>query len=534
MIKSTKKAAKAVVKNQSKKTVQNLSNPLFLEIPSYLSKIVANGKTGKSNLGMVFVLGSEKNLMSTKTVGQWISKLAPSWQKADLRKNTREVLSFVGDKGPVWILNPKKREGPFSHGARLEESPFVWMREQIGGMVGQFKSYHLESVQIEIHNTSEEQDFGLLMGLELAAYNYKNVLDAENMASLPKLAVKKVGEKLNPQLIAQAQSLGGSVNWARHMVNTPPNFLNPQTMEQLAVQKLSRAKNLSVTIWDEKKLLAEGMNLHLSVGKGSEYPSRLIHLKYRPTGEGAKAKPIAFVGKGVTFDTGGLDIKPSSGMRLMKKDMGGSAAVLALAQWAAETAYPRPLDFYLAMAENSIDAGSFRPSDVLTARNGMRVEIHNTDAEGRLVLADALDVAATRTGNDEPEVIIDVATLTGAIKVALGGDIIGLFSNHDSLAESLNKAGQKTGELNWRMPLYSRYTSQMSTHFADIVNCVDGFGGAITAALFLEKFVHSKPWAHLDIYGWNDKPTGSASSSGGSGQAVQSLATYLLARLESN
>jgi leucyl aminopeptidase len=216
-------------------------------------------------------------------------------------------------------------------------------------------------------------------------------------------------------------------------------------------------------------------------------------------------------------------------MRLMKKDMGGAAAVLGLAMWASETEYPRDMDFYLALAENSVDAKSFRPSDVFTARNGMKVEIHNTDAEGRLVLADVMDVAVTQKGKDEPAMIIDIATLTGAIKVALGADIAGLFSNHDGLAEELNMAGFQRGDLNWRMPLFGKYTASFSSPFADMVNAVDGFGGAITAALFLEKFTRQKPWAHLDIYAWADKASGALASSGGSGQAVQALVRFIQA-----
>ena len=242
---------------------------------------------------------------------------------------------------------------------------------------------------------------------------------------------------------------------------------------------------------------------------------------------GPAAKPVAFVGKGVTFDSGGLDIKPSSGMRLMKKDMGGAAAVAGLAMWAHRVNYSKPLDFYLALAENSVDGKSFRPSDVITARNGLQVEIHNTDAEGRLVLADALDVAVTQTKADEPEMVIDVATLTGAIKVALGADLAGLFTNDDDLAEKLSQAGQAAGDLSWRMPLLSKYNGASSSHFADMVNAVDGFGGAITAALFLEKFVKQKSWAHLDIYAWTEKATGSLQAAGGNAQGLYCLIEFV-------
>jgi leucyl aminopeptidase len=218
-------------------------------------------------------------------------------------------------------------------------------------------------------------------------------------------------------------------------------------------------------------------------------------------------------------------------MRLMKKDMGGAASIVGLATWVAEMKYPGPCDFYLALAENAVDANSFRPSDVCVARNGMSVEIDNTDAEGRLVLADALDVAVTQKGVDEPEVVIDVATLTGAIKVGLGVDIAGLFSNDDELAESLTTAGQRAGDLNWRMPLFDKYWGEMSSPFADCKNSGGSFGGAITAALFLQKFVRGKKWAHLDVYAWADKAQGALGAQGGSGQPVQALIEYLESRI---
>ena len=316
------------------------------------------------------------------------------------------------------------------------------------------------------------------------------------------------------------------MNQARHLVNCPPNILNPQTFAKSLDLRFKKSKSVKISIWNEKKLKSEGMGLHLGVGQGSQHPPCLVHLRYRSKNR-KTSRPVAFVGKGITFDTGGLDIKPSSGMRLMKKDMGGAAALVGLAHW-LEGAQPLVnVDIYLALAENSVDGYSMRPSDILRARNGSLVEIHNTDAEGRLVLADALDVALSQGGSDEPVAVIDVATLTGAIKVALGGDVAGLFSNNNALAQQLSEAGSLAGEPNWRMPLVQKYNRGMDTPFADFTNCVDGFGGAITAALFLEKFVKGKPWAHLDIYGWNDKAQGPLSFSGGNGQAVQTLIEFL-------
>ncbi len=517
-----------MAKKKSTPKTTGPQHPLEVEIPSLLSKIKQGSKSGgQGTTGYLYVLGAEDR----NKISQLIEQHAPQFQKATLKKNTREFIQFLSERGPIWILSPRVRKGPFSHQGRLEDSNYSWMRDQVGTLVGFFKAYQVDSVEIELQATSEEQELGLFVALEMAAYQYRSTVDGTALNDFPKVSFQKFGEAFSKDILARAQALGSSVNMARHLVNTPPNFLNPDTMAAFVRRNFAGAKNIKLEIWDEKRLIKENMGLHLGVGRGAEHAPRLVHLKYRPTGKSAKQKPIAFVGKGITFDSGGLDIKPSAGMRLMKKDMGGSAAVVALAKWAVDTQYPRPLDFYLALAENSVDAKSFRPSDVLTARNGLQIEIHNTDAEGRLVLGDALDVAVSQTAADEPEIVIDVATLTGAIKVALGGELAGLFSNDDRLAEELNRAGQAAGDLNWRMPMYGRYTSGMSSNFADYVNAVDGFGGAITAALFLEKFVRQKPWAHLDIYGWNDKPSGPLTMSGGSGQAVQCLAQFLTDRI---
>ncbi|PIS10825.1 MAG: aminopeptidase [Bdellovibrio sp. CG10_big_fil_rev_8_21_14_0_10_47_8] len=506
---------------------QNVSQPLFCPIPSLFSQVRQGLGGAKGLTGHIHILGGE-NAPQFKT---WIQDLAPEWQQKTLLKSSRESYQFVSNQGPVWILQPKNRKGPFSHHGQLEESAYSWFRDQAGGIISLMRAYQVEKIQVQFHHTNDVQELGFWVGMDLAAYQYRQVVERSGLKDMPTFHFVKHGGPVKKNILAEARSISAAVNLARHLVNTPPNYLNPASLAAFAKKHFSNKSGLKLQVWDAQRLRRENMNLHLAVGQGAEHGPRLLHLKYRPSGAGARRKkPIAFVGKGVTFDSGGLDIKPSSGMRLMKKDMGGAAAVLGVAQWAVESRYSQPLDFYLALAENSVDGKSFRPSDVITARNGMKIEIHNTDAEGRLVLADALDVAVTAKGADEPEMVVDVATLTGAIKVALGADLAGLFSNHDPLAQELERAGQRSGDLSWRMPLYNRYNAGMSTPFADIVNAMDGFGGAITAALFLEKFVRQKPWAHLDIYAWNDKSMGPYTSSGGSGQAVQCLIEFLQQR----
>lgn len=394
------------------------------------------------------------------------------------------------------------------------------LRDSMGAMLSQLERLDVEFAEIDCSVGKNDLPW-LVMGLELALYRFKRVFKGDK--GKIRFLLKQNGRRLSAKETLDAALLGHAVNVSRHLVNLPPNELNPVSYADFAQNFLRGLKALKVEIWDEKRLAQEGMGLHLGVGQGSITPPRLVRISYRPPGGGKN--PIAFVGKGITFDTGGLDIKPSSGMRLMKKDMGGSASVLALVYWAARSGLKVSIDAYLALAENAVSSKSFRPSDVLTARNGMTVEIHNTDAEGRLVLADALDVAVT--AKDKPRFVIDVATLTGAIKVALGAHLAGLFANNTKLSQALHQAGQEVGDFSWIMPLYQRYRSATNSNFADMVNAVDGFGGAITAALFLEKFVKDVPWAHLDVYQWKDSAEGAWLESGGSGQAVASLGHWL-------
>ncbi|WP_413293328.1 M17 family metallopeptidase [Bdellovibrio sp. HCB185ZH] len=475
--------------------------------------------------GFVYFLGADD---SNKLQGL-VEEHALAWQMESIKKNDKDLNHFVGLQGPVWILRPKGKNS-VGHDGLLDEATYTWSRDQFGLLVPHFKSHQLKSLRIEFFGTEKAQELGALVGLDMAPYNYRQFVDGKHLADMPKVSLIKSSEDFDKSLIKEASVRARAVTLARHLVNMPPNDLNPRTFSEMATKKLPFGKNLKVTVWDDRKLAAEKMGLHLSVGMGAANGPRMVHMKYRPTKKSG-LKPVAFVGKGITFDTGGLDIKPSSAMRLMKKDMGGAASVIALALWASESQYPGPLDFYLALAENAVDANAFRPGDIVTARNGMKVEIDNTDAEGRLVLADVLDVACKQKGSDDPEYVIDVATLTGAIKVGLGAEIAGLFANDDDLANELTKAGQRAGDLNWRMPLFDKYWSDLSSPFADCKNSGGGFGGAITAALFLQKFVGGKKWAHLDVYAWADRAGGAIGSSGGSGQPVQCLIEFLESRI---
>lgn len=292
---------------------------------------------------------------------------------------------------------------------------------------------------------------------------------------------------------ARAAALEGA-NLARELVIEPPNVLGPEEFAKraAALEKLG----LEVEILDEKKMKKLGMGAFLGVGQGSERPPRLAVMKWN--GGKSGDAPIAFIGKGVVFDTGGISIKPAAGMEDMKGDMGGAAAVTGLmATLAGRKAKVNAIGA-IGLVENMPDGNAQRPGDIVTSMSGQTIEIINTDAEGRLVLADVLWYVKETY---KPRFMIDLATLTGAILVALAKQHAGLFTNSDDLAQQLSAAGQATGELVWRMPLGPDYDKLIDSQFADMKNTGGRDGGSITAAQFLKRFVDDVPWAHLDVAG---------------------------------
>jgi leucyl aminopeptidase len=299
-----------------------------------------------------------------------------------------------------------------------------------------------------------------------------------------------------PARIDETVGLAEAVALVRDLVNLPAGDLGPAELETAAREVAADCgAEISVT---SGTALDEGYPMIAAVGRAAtpDRSPRLIELEW-----GDRRHPrIAIVGKGVCFDSGGLDIKPSSGMRLMKKDMGGAAHALALARLVMKNRLPVRLHLLIPAVENSVSGAAFRPGDVLISRKGLTVEIGNTDAEGRLILGDAL----ARAVEGEPELMLDFATLTGAARVALGPDLPALFANDDSLAEALLVAGGAVADPVWRMPLWDPYEEMLSSDIADIANASDApMAGAVTAALFLKKFVPDDlPWAHFDTYAW--------------------------------
>ena len=286
-----------------------------------------------------------------------------------------------------------------------------------------------------------------------------------------------------------------AIAWARDLVNTPSNVKNPPWLADQAVGRLAALPHVTVTVLGPDELRAGGFGGVLAVGTGSASPPRVVVASYRPPSAGS-AHPV-LVGKGITFDTGGISIKPNAGMREMKTDMAGGAAVLAALDAVARLQLPVAVTAVVACAENAVSGSSYRPADVVRHVGGRTTEVRNTDAEGRLVLADALAYARLHLG---ATVLLDVATLTGAMKVALGTRTAGLFATTDGLADALGAAAVRAGERLWRMPLLEEHRDLLDSPVAD-ANNAPGNPGATTAALFLRPFAGDLPWAHLDVAG---------------------------------
>ncbi len=359
-----------------------------------------------------------------------------------------------------------------------------------------------------------EADAGdAMLGWMLGQYRYHEYLSEPKITGARVLLVKEPGRIQNAVLQAAATAM------VRDLVNRPAADCGPNALEAEA-KHIAKAHKAEITVTSGEGL-ESGYPLIHAVGKAAmrDHAPRLIEIEW-----GDPRHPrVAIVGKGITFDSGGLDIKPASGMRIMKKDMGGAAHALALAELIMAAHLPVRLHMLVAAAENSIAGNAFRPGDILKSRKGITVEIDNTDAEGRLVLADAL----TKAIADKAGLIIDFATLTGAARTALGPDLPAMFSNDDQVAEALIGAATAVTDPLWRMPLWAPYADMLDSDIADTANSGGAFAGAVTAALFLQKFVPDDvPWVHLDTYAW--RPTSKPGRpKGGEALGLRAVFRYL-------
>lgn len=326
--------------------------------------------------------------------------------------------------------------------------------------------------------------------------------------------------------LTRALIVGEAVDHTRRLVNTPPSHLYPETFVNRALERIEGLENVTAKVWDYDQLVAEGFGGIAGVGQGSERKPRLVEVKYMPAGA---TQTVAIVGKGITFDTGGISLKPATSMTTMKSDMAGAATVLNVVAAASELNIPVAVSGYLCLAENMPGGNSIRPEDVLTMRSGHTVEVMNTDAEGRLVMADGLALAS----ESEPDVILDIATLTGAQLVALGVRTAAVMG-HDDVRAKVVEAATAAGEDYWPMPMPEHLRKTLKSPVADLQNIGSKYGGMLVAGQFLEEFVGEKdgakiPWAHLDFAGpsFNEEAPYGYTPKEGTGHSVATLIKFI-------
>jgi leucyl aminopeptidase len=345
----------------------------------------------------------------------------------------------------------------------------------------------------------------MAFGARLRAYRfdkYRTKEKPEQKPTLKKLTLLVEDPAAAKKLFEPLDRLVDGVVFTRDLVSEPANVIYPESLAEQA--KTLEELGVKVEILGEKEMKKLGMNALLGVGQGSARESQLVVMQWKGLPDSRKKPPVAFVGKGVTFDTGGISIKPAAGMEEMKWDMAGAGAVIGLMKALAGRKAKVNAVGVIGLVENMPSGTAQRPGDVVKSMSGQTIEVINTDAEGRLVLADAIWYAQDRF---KPQFVVNLATLTGAIMIALGQIHAGLFSNNDQLSERLLAAGRASGELLWRMPLGEGYDKIINSDIADVKNVGNRYGGSITAAQFIQRFVNGVPWAHLDIAGmaWSDK-----------------------------
>ena len=382
-----------------------------------------------------------------------------------------------------------------------------------------------KQISIDISALPVELHYLFALSITQVAYGYDEFKSKKNEFSLESVEFIANQTTLTNAQLNFVEAVQNGQNFSRDLGNCPGNICFPEYLaEQARALAVEFPDLLKVNVLEEQKLADLGMNAFLAVSKGSDRPGRIITLEYKANTDQA---PIVLVGKGVTFDTGGISLKPGAGMDEMKFDMCGAASVLGTIRALCEAKLPIHVVGAIAAAENMPSGHATRPGDIVTTMSGQTVEILNTDAEGRLVLCDTL----TYIKRFNPALVIDIATLTGACVVALGSVVSGLFTPDDELAEEIIAAGHASFDRVWRMPVYDDYQEQLDTPFADIANIGGPKAGAVTAACFLQRFTRDYRWAHLDIAGtaWNSGP-----NKGATGRPVPLLMQFIANRAQSN
>jgi len=442
-----------------------------------------------------------------------LAQAAAATRFTGAKGQTLDILAPSGvDAARLVLVGAGKKDGYDALGAE----------HAAAGAYNAVKASGLEILRVELPNGGGTNAARAALGVRLASYRfdkYRTKEPADKKPSIVKTQVVTSNVDGSLADFAPLAALADAISFTRDLVSEPPNVLYPAEYAQ-RVKRLERL-GLEVEILGEAEMMKLGMGSLLAVGQGSVRDSQLVVIKWNGAAD-KSAQPIAFVGKGVCFDTGGISIKPAENMEDMKWDMGGSAAVVGVMHALAGRKAKVNAIGILGLVENMPDGNAYRPGDVLTSMSGQTIEVINTDAEGRLVLADAVWYCQDRF---KPKFMVDLATLTGAIIIALGHDLAGCYANDEALAGNLIAASQTEGEPLWRMPLPAAYDKNLDSMIADMKNTGGRPGGSITAAMFIQRFTNGVPWAHLDIAAtaWRKPSTVPTSPDGATGYGVRLL-----------
>ncbi|MFN3638013.1 MAG: leucyl aminopeptidase [Chloroherpetonaceae bacterium] len=502
----------------------------------------------------VSVSKAEPNTLALEAIGFFVPRASKEKSLTALNAMAGVVTAglngdFKAEEGEVLVLYPQKEnfnaKRVFVLGVGQKFSLDA-VRKSASSMATKVREMKLPKVGINLTEISaiasemqEEESYiaqAVVEGFELGLYDY-NKLKTDRVQALkdkkhksePKFEFKELVLITSVSSLKAVESgakvgevIGSAQSMVRDLINSPSNYMTATDLAN-AAKASGKKYGYKVTVFNKKKIQQLKMGGLLGVNQGSSEPPTFSILDYTP--EGKPKATIALVGKGVTFDTGGISLKPSENLADMKSDMSGAAGVIGAVEIAARLKLPIRVIGFIPATDNKPSGTAQNPGDVLTTYSGITVEVDNTDAEGRLILADALTYAKEEYA---PDVIIDLATLTGACVIALGYQAAGLFTNNDDLAEKLSKAGMRSGEKVWRMPLWDDYDKQIKSEVADVKNTGGRGAGAVTAAKFLEKFIGDhKAWAHLDIAGPSFPSMGSSNAKSSSGFGVRLLAEVL-------
>ncbi|GDY29984.1 leucyl aminopeptidase family protein [Gandjariella thermophila] len=465
-------------------------------VPPVPSPIPAIEVAGRIRPGVPLAVLASPGTDGAVTFGPGANRLPTEWLNGEVRGRRGEVHAIPGD-GVRWVAGLGDG-GP----GEWRAAGAALVRAVRAAAAADDEAGRPVATALQLALTEEadsDRVAGLVLGLGLGGYRYR-VSGADDPPLLRRVhlvAPEGSDAAALADAVARARVLAAATSLARDLANTPSNVKDPAWLADTAADLAGRVRGLTAEVRDERWLAGHGFGGVLAVGGGSARPPRLVELTWRPPSVRAGAPHLVLVGKGITFDTGGISVKPADGMHLMRTDMAGGAAVIAALRAIAELKLPVRVTGLVPCAENHLSGAAYRPGDVVRHYGGTTTEVTNTDAEGRMVLADALAYAVDAHA---PDLMVDVATLTGAMKVALGLRTGGLFATDDDLAARIAAAGERVGEAWWRMPLADAHADDVRGDLADVRQAPPGPGG-ITAALFLREFTAGLPWAHLDIAG---------------------------------